>query len=157
MIDTCLISELRRPVPSESVKNCFQTCEENQLFISVLTIGEIKYRMQRLQSGKKKDDLEEWFNQVIDSFSNRILPITQHICITWAIMRSTAENKGRLQLGFDGISLELCLESKFYSFPYKALLFSKYSAGLTPISFLNTLLKYLGSYPTKAEISVMLS
>ena len=103
LIDTCLISELRRPVPSESVKNWFQTCEENQLFISVLTIGEIKYGMQRLQSGKKKDDLEEWFNQVIDSYSNRILPITQHICITWAIMRSTAENKG-LQLSvIDGL------------------------------------------------------
>ena len=103
LIDTCLISELRRSVPSESVKTWFQTCEETQLFISVLTIGEIKYGIQRLANGKKKEELQKWFNQVIDSFSNRVLPITQHICITWAIMRSTAENNG-LQLSvIDGL------------------------------------------------------
>lgn len=103
LIDTCLISELRRPIPSESVKTWFQKCEENTIFISTLSIGEIKYGIQRLPDGSKKDDLQVWFNQVIDSFSYRILPITKQICITWAIMKAAAESNGFQLPVIDGL------------------------------------------------------
>lgn len=103
LIDTCLISELRRPVPSESVMTWFQKCEERTIFISALSIGEIQYGIHRLPDGSKKVDLQVWFNQVIDSFSDRILPITKQICITWAEMKSTAERNGFQLPVIDGL------------------------------------------------------
>ncbi len=103
LIDTCLISELRRPTPSESVRAWFQICEESNLFISALSIGEIKYGIQRLPDGSKKDDLQTWFNQIVDSFSNRILPVNEQICISWALMKAAAESKGFQLPVIDGL------------------------------------------------------
>lgn len=103
LIDTCVISEFRKPLPQESVLTWFNTCDEKQIFISSLSIGEIYYGISRLPDGKKKNDLLIWFDQVIAIFKGRILPITDTTCIIWAGMRTKVVNNGVQLAVIDGL------------------------------------------------------
>jgi predicted nucleic acid-binding protein len=103
LIDTCIISEFRKPIPEESVLKWFNACDENQIFISSLSIGEIHYGISRLPDGRKKNDLFMWFDQVITTFSGRIIPITDTTCTIWANMRAKAENNGVQLSVIDGL------------------------------------------------------
>lgn len=103
LIDTCVISEFRKPAPQESVLNWFNACDERQIYISSLSIGEIHYGISRLPDGRKKNDLLIWFEQVIANFTGRILPITDTTCIIWADMRTKAENNGVQLAVIDGL------------------------------------------------------
>ena len=71
LIDTCVISELRRPAPQKSVLEWFQTCKGENIYISSLSMGELYYGVSILPNGKKKDDLLVWFDQLADAFSRK--------------------------------------------------------------------------------------
>lgn len=57
LIDTCVISELRKAVPAESVLSWFQGCDAEKLYLSSLSVGELHYGILLLQDGKKKNDV----------------------------------------------------------------------------------------------------
>lgn len=103
LIDTCVVSELRKPVPDESVLTWFQSCDAEKLYISSLSIGELHYGISLLPDGKKKNDVMIWFNQVIDVFSGRILSITDVVSIIWGNMRAQARKKGLVLPVIDGL------------------------------------------------------
>jgi toxin FitB len=103
LIDTCVISELRRPSPAASVLSWFDTCDESKIFISSLSIGELHHGISRLPDGKRKNDLLTWFNQITEAFSGRILPITDKTSIIWADMRTKAESNGTQLPVIDGL------------------------------------------------------
>ena len=94
LIDTCVISEMTRLYPESSVVSWWDSCVKSQIYISCLSIGEIHYGLSRLPDGKKKDDLLTWYKEILATFSNRILPITDKTGIIWAEMRAQAKNKG---------------------------------------------------------------
>lgn len=81
LLDTCVISELRKPAPQDTVLSWFDSCGEEDMYISSLSIGELHYGISVLPEGKRKSDLLVWFGQVCDAFADRILPITTAICI----------------------------------------------------------------------------
>lgn len=103
LIDTCVISELRRPSPAASVLSWFDNCDESKIFISSLCIGELHHGISRLPDGKRKNDLLTWFNQIKEAFSDRILPITDKTSIIWADMRTKAESNGTPLPVIDGL------------------------------------------------------
>lgn len=103
LIDTCVISELRKPVPDESVLTWFQGCDAEKLYISSLSIGELHYGISLLPDGKKRNDVVIWFNQVVEAFSGRVLAITDVVSIIWGNMRARARKKGLLLPVIDGL------------------------------------------------------
>lgn len=76
LLDTCIISEPKQKRPSGKVLEWLDAQDESKLYLSVLTLGEIKKGIAWLESGKKKANLEKWLEQLRARFSRRILPLT---------------------------------------------------------------------------------
>lgn len=94
LLDTCVISELRRNVP-ESVSQWFENIDQDLFFISAVTIAEILDGIERLPSSKKRQDLESWFfGEVYTRFKDRILPIDDHVAKEWAYLNAALQKNG---------------------------------------------------------------
>ena len=60
LLDSCVISELVSPQPGPQVIQWVDGLDENQLFLSVITIGEIKKGIEKLPHSKRKSALQAW-------------------------------------------------------------------------------------------------
>lgn len=57
LLDTNVISELKRPEPNENVVNWFTSIQKDSLYLSVLTLGEIRKGVDKLPDSKRKQAL----------------------------------------------------------------------------------------------------
>ena len=64
LLDTCIISEPKQKRPSEKVLEWLDVQDEAKLYLSVLTIGEIRKGIARLESVRKKAELEKWLEKL---------------------------------------------------------------------------------------------
>lgn len=103
LIDTCVLSELRKPAPRESVLAWFQACNEEDLFISSLSLGELYFGISILPEGKRKNDLLFWFNELVEAFMERIIPVTESTAIVWGNLRAKAQKGGCILPVIDGL------------------------------------------------------
>ncbi len=71
LLDTSVVSELRKPRPNPKVVAWIQDAEDPDLHLAAVTIGEIQARieMTRTQSPTKAEELEAWAGQVADSYN----------------------------------------------------------------------------------------
>ena len=78
LLDTCVISELIKPKPDLQAAKWVRSQDEESLFLSVITIGEIQKGISKLPDGrKKKQKLQSWLNNELQArFKGRILEIT---------------------------------------------------------------------------------
>jgi predicted nucleic acid-binding protein len=95
LIDTCVLSELRRPTGSARVAASFAALADDEVFLSVLTIGELRKGIDRLRAGKKKRGLEQWLRQLVAVASDRILPINLETAVLWGELAAKLEKIGR--------------------------------------------------------------
>lgn len=93
LLNTNVVSELVKPRPEPRVISWIQATEESLLFLSVLTIGEIRKGISSLPSGNKRALLESWLgNDLLMRFTNRILSIDFEIAERWGLL--SAQSKG---------------------------------------------------------------
>lgn len=94
LLDTCVLSELRKTVPA-TVREWFDSKDQDLFYISVVTIAELLDGIERLPASKKRHDLEDWFyGEVHTLFNNRIIHITDHIAKEWAYLSASSSQKG---------------------------------------------------------------
>jgi len=110
LLDTCIISEPKRKQPSERVLEWLDEQDESKLNLSVLTVGEIKKGITRLESSRKKAELEKWLEQLRIRFSRRILPLTEKTFLVWGKMYGEFERKGVVRPAFDSLLEATALE-----------------------------------------------
>ena len=92
LLDTNVISELRRPKPHGAVAAWVQSIEDKDLFLSAVTIGEIQAGIEitREQDTAKAQHIEQWLDLVASSYN--VLPMTADIFRTWAkLMHRTSD------------------------------------------------------------------
>ena len=84
LLDTNVVSELRRPNPHRNVLNWVRGIPGDQLFLSAVTIGEIQSGIEitREQDAAKADEIEEWLDRVLSTFG--ILPVDATAFREWA-------------------------------------------------------------------------
>lgn len=86
LLDTNIVSELRKPKPNVGLLDWMQQTPSEGLFLSVITLGEIQKGID-LKKAKdpefKADRLEEWLFQLSRLYKDRILPIDINIAQTW--------------------------------------------------------------------------
>lgn len=84
LLDTNVISELRRPRPHGAVVAWLERTEDSQLFISALSLGEIQagIELTRLQDAAKASEIEAWLDQVAASWN--VLPMGAAEFRCWA-------------------------------------------------------------------------
>jgi predicted nucleic acid-binding protein len=109
LIDTCVISELRKEIPVNVVE-WFASKNEDSFLISAVTIAELMDGIERLKPSKKKRDLEGWFfGEVIDRFEGKILPIDANVAKTWGRLNANLRQKG-IQMGVQDLYIAATAE-----------------------------------------------
>ena len=92
LLDTNIVSELRRPTPHGAVLAWLQSVEDKDLFIAALTLGEIQAGIEitREQDAGKAGQIEQWLDLVANTYN--IIPMDAEIFRTWArLMHKTSE------------------------------------------------------------------
>jgi toxin FitB len=90
LLDTVAISELDRARPNPGVIAWFSTVEWNDLYLSVITVGEIWQGITRLAAGKKRRALEASFDLIQERFPDRILPVDFAIAMKYGELQAQA-------------------------------------------------------------------
>lgn len=104
LLDTNCISELVTPRPDPKVLNWMGTADEALLYLSVLTLGEIRKGLARLGQGARRTRLETWLEIELQArFSGRILLIDAAIADRWGLLEAFAKSKGKPLLTIDAL------------------------------------------------------
>ncbi len=104
LLDTCVISELTRPKPDQRVVRWIQSESETKLYLSVLTIGEIRKGIERLQVSHKRSQIEAWLNRDLRlRFSGRIVSVDDEVAERWGLESARAQQSGRPLPVIDGL------------------------------------------------------
>ena len=99
LLDTNIISELKRPKPNQQVLDWFSTVPKESLYLSVMTLGEIRKGINKLPDGQKKQALTNWLEKDIPLwFDSRLLTIDIGVADYWGqlqaqLTRSIASNR----------------------------------------------------------------
>ncbi len=112
LLDTNVISEYsRKKPPGERLRKWVDAQNEDTLYLSVLTLGEIRKGTTLLAPGNKRTELEKWLESELPArFSNRLLPITGKIAERWGEMAAQAQMKGMTLAVIDGLLAATALD-----------------------------------------------
>ena len=82
LLDTNVLSELRKQDRCDpGVRSWFERAPEDELFVSVLVLGEIRRGIERIRpkDPRKADALEAWLESIIHGYEERLLPVDRHV------------------------------------------------------------------------------
>jgi len=104
LLDTCVISELVKPVPNDKVITWLSSIDESKLYISVLTFGEIEKGIEKLADGSKKKKLKLWLEDDLKQrFEGRLIPIDLKVALKWGQVQAISEQAGKALPAIDGL------------------------------------------------------
>lgn len=96
MLDTCVLSEFTRRQPEPRVIDWLNSNSEEDLFISVITIGEVQRGIERLSDSKRKTELIQWMTQgLLRRFDGRIVSIDAETMIIRGSLTTRMESQGK--------------------------------------------------------------
>ncbi|HXR34609.1 MAG TPA: type II toxin-antitoxin system VapC family toxin [Candidatus Binataceae bacterium] len=106
LLDTNIISNITKPVPSEALIAWMANQEDEELFVSSLTVAEIRRGVLEKPAGKKRTQLESWFAgpegpQAL--FAGRVLPFDEKAGLVWARLMAEGTATGRPRSALDMI------------------------------------------------------
>jgi predicted nucleic acid-binding protein len=106
LLDTNIISNVTKPSPSTALVAWMTEQADNDLFISALTVAEIRRGLLEKPKGKKRALLEAWFTgpegpQAL--FAGRVLPFDEKAALVWARLMADGTAKGRPRSALDMI------------------------------------------------------
>jgi predicted nucleic acid-binding protein len=98
LLDTNILSNTTKPLPSQPLLDWMAAQADDYLFISTLSLAELRRGILEKPAGKKRRDLETWFTgpegpQTL--FRNRILPFDEQAALIWARLMAEGITRGR--------------------------------------------------------------
>ena len=103
LLDTNVLSEAQRPQASPLVLARLAAIPSDDLFLSVVTIGEVTAGIKRLPTGRRRRELEEWLAEAVREFADRILPVDVETARVWGQVTARAAAGGRVVHAADGL------------------------------------------------------
>ena len=89
LLDTNVISETQKSKCDKNVKSFLDALNWEELYISVITVGEICYGIEKLPAGKKKHDLSIWlYTEMPRWFDGRIVVLDTEVLLEWGKLRA---------------------------------------------------------------------
>jgi toxin FitB len=87
LLDTNVLSELRRPRPEPKVVAFVATRPLESLYISSVTLAEIRFGIELVADASRRAELNDWLtHKVRPMFDQRILPVTEDIMFKWRLL-----------------------------------------------------------------------
>jgi predicted nucleic acid-binding protein len=104
LLDTNVPSELTRPQPQPSVSQWLEDADDEQLYFSVISLGEVLKGITILPASKRRIEIQQWLDGTLRPwFGNRILPVNEPIAERWGILAGQCTLKGRQLKIADGL------------------------------------------------------
>jgi predicted nucleic acid-binding protein len=111
LLDTNCISELVRAKPEPRVLEWMEAVDETLLYLSVLTLGEIRKGLAGLAQSKRRTLLENWLEvELQPRFSGRIVSIDTAIADRWGLLTAEAKRNGKPLSIIDGLLAATALQ-----------------------------------------------
>ena len=108
VVDTNVASELMRPSPSELVRDWMISQAAGELYTTAITVAEIRYGLERLADGRRKDRLKAAADEVFTAFSDYVLPFDADAAIHYALVVIRRDGAGLPIEGFDAQIAAIC-------------------------------------------------
>jgi toxin FitB len=110
LLDTSLVSEMVKPVPDPGVLRWLAQCEEDNLFLSVLTIGELEKGIAKLEDSRRRSRLANWVHKdLVSRFGSRLLSIDLAVAVRWGALVGDSERRGKSLPVIDSLLAATCL------------------------------------------------
>lgn len=103
LLDTCVLAELRRPEGHPAVKAAVAEIPDGDVYLSVLTLGEIAKGIALLAAGRKKQALTSWLTGLETTFGDRILTVDVETARLWGELTARAQKSGITIPSVDGL------------------------------------------------------
>ena len=95
LLDTNIISELRRPKPEPKVTEFIRSQPLEGLFVSIITFAEIRFGIELLPDATRRSDLNDWLaHKVRPMFEQRVLAISEDVMFKWRLMVEDGRKAG---------------------------------------------------------------
>lgn len=95
LLDTNVLSELRKRLPTPKVVKFVATQPVDWLFISTVTLAEIRFGIEIVPDALRRAELTDWLTQRIrPMFEGRILPISEDIMFKWRLLVEEGRKRG---------------------------------------------------------------
>jgi len=96
LLDTNAVSEWVKPQPNPGLIRWMESADEDRVFLSVISLAELRYGVERMPAGARRTRLEQWLRDELPlRFERRILPIDNDIAEAWGRTVSRSEALGR--------------------------------------------------------------
>ena len=106
LLDTNIISNFTKPTPSSSLVAWMAEQADEDLFISSLTVAEVRKGILEMPQGRRREALDAWFSGVRGPqslFAGRVLPFDEKAGLVWARLMAEGRAAGRPRSGLDTI------------------------------------------------------
>lgn len=113
LLDTSVICEPKRDEPSASVLAWLDAQDEVSLYLSSLTFGEIRRAIARLESGRRKAEIELWLEKLRRRFSRRVVSMSERTFLIWGRVYGEYEKRGIVRTAVDAFFEATAIEHDF--------------------------------------------
>ena len=96
LLDTNAVSEWVKPRPNPGLIGWMDSADEDRVFLSVISLAEVRYGVERISTGARRNRLERWLRDELPlRFDGRVLPIDSTVAEAWGRTVSRSEALGR--------------------------------------------------------------
>ena len=114
ILDTNVVSELVAREADQKVVNWVDSIDSESVFLSVITIGELKKGIEKLSDSKRKKMLESWLEEdLLVRFRGRILPLDIPVLLTWGRLVASLEKEGKPLPAIDSLLAATAAQTGF--------------------------------------------
>jgi predicted nucleic acid-binding protein len=111
LLDTNVPSELTRPQSDPHVEEWLDAVDDERLFLSVVSLGEMLKGLTVLPASKRRQELQLWIDGTLRPwFAGRMLPITERISERWGVLAGECQLRGRGLSVADGLIVATAME-----------------------------------------------
>ena len=103
LLDTCVVSELVKPGPDETMVAWMARVPDEACHLSVITVGELAKGAARLPPSARRVRLERWIGELISQYGVRIIPVDASVARRWGRLSGELSRKGITTLVGDGL------------------------------------------------------
>ncbi|MBV8121736.1 MAG: type II toxin-antitoxin system VapC family toxin [Alphaproteobacteria bacterium] len=95
LLDTNVLSELRRPKPNPKVVGFVAAKSLDLLFVSILTFAEIRFAIEQVADATRRAELNDWLrHKVRPMFEDRALPVSEDVMFKWRLLVEDGRKAG---------------------------------------------------------------
>lgn len=104
ILDTCVISEFVAKQPNPKVVEFLDALDADDVYLSVITIGEIIKGIEKLPDSRRKSELRDWLqDDLLARFQGKILPLDTDVIVEWGMLTAHTEIAGKAMPAIDSL------------------------------------------------------